>query len=77
MNIENYHYSLIKDFNIYYKYKKKQNIAFQLTFPSIRNDEIQIQFGITRKGYGWTSSYQGITNVGLTDIYNSKIDYKK
>lgn len=40
-----------------YQKNKKRNIALQLTFPNDHLDEIQIHFGITRKGYGWVSSY--------------------
>lgn len=60
-----------------YQTNKKRNIALQLTFPSEYFDEIQIHFGITKKGYGWVSSYQGITNVGLTDVYNNHCNYRK
>lgn len=60
-----------------YQKNKKRNIALQLTFPSEYFDEIQIHFGITKKGYGWVSSYQGITNVGLTDVYNNHYNYRK
>ncbi len=59
----------------YQKYNKR-NIALQLTFPSSKSDEIQIHFGITKHGYGWVSSYHGITNIGLTDVYNRKNNYK-
>lgn len=60
-----------------YQTNKKRNIALQLTFPSEYFDEIQIHFGITKKGYGWVSSYQGITNVGLTDVYNNHYNYRE
>ncbi len=60
------------------KYQKdfKKNIAMQLTFKSNRPKEIQIHFGITKKGYAWISSDKGITNVGLTDVFNKKTNYK-
>lgn len=60
-----------------YQKNKKRNIALQLTFPSDYLDEIQIHFGITKKGYGWVSSYQGITNIGLTDVYDNHYNYRK
>ena len=43
----------------------------------VRDKKIDIHFGISKKGYGWVSSYDGITNIGLTDVYNSKNDYNK
>lgn len=55
---------------------KKKNIAMQLTFESDIPESIQIHFGISKRGYGWVSSYNGITNVRLTDVYNPKINYK-
>ena len=60
------------------KYQKdfKKNIAMQLTFKSNRPKEIQIHFGITKRGYAWISSDKGITNVGLTDVFNKKTNYK-
>ncbi len=60
-----------------YQDKKKQNIALQLTFPNNHLDEIQIHFGITKRGYGWVSSYQGVTNVGLTDVYHHDCNYRE
>lgn len=56
---------------------KRKNIALQVVFPSKRKEEIQIHFGITRKGYAWISSYDGICNVGITDVYDPKVNYKK
>lgn len=60
------------------KYQKinKKNIAMQLTFPSNKKEEIQIHFGISKRGYGWVSSGKGFTNIGLTDLFNNKINYK-
>lgn len=55
----------------------KRNIAMQMTFPSERKESIEIHFGITKKGYGWVSSYKGTTNVGLTDLYDEKTNYKE
>lgn len=62
--------------NRYQKINKK-NIAMQLIFPSNKNLEIQIHFGITKKGYGWVSSSGNFTNIGLTDFFDKKINYKK
>lgn len=63
--------------NKYQPLKKNKNIAMQLIFESTKQNENQIHFGITKNGYGWVSSYNGITNVGFTDLYNSQINYKK
>lgn len=60
-----------------YQKRSKQNIAIQATFKSSKKEEIQIHFGITKKGYAWVSSYDGITNVGLTDVYNPKNNYQE
>jgi len=59
-----------------YQSIKKNNIALQLVLPSKKDNEIQIHFGITKNGYGWVSTYNGITNVGLTDIYKKGVNYK-
>ena len=56
--------------------EKGRNIAMQLVFASDRPEEIQIHFGITKHGYGWVSSYGGVTNVGLTDRYEPDINYQ-
>lgn len=58
-----------------YKTGGLKNIAMQMVFDSDRQEEIQIHFGITRKGYGWVSSFGGKTNVGLTDVYDPDINY--
>ncbi len=60
-----------------YQKLKKKNIAMQLTFKSNFKEEIAIHFGVTKRGYGWVSSFCGITNVGLTDVYNAKINYRE
>lgn len=60
-----------------YQKKKKCNIALQMTFESDRAEAIDIHFGVTRKGYTWVSSYDGTTNVGMTDVFENKQDYKK
>ena len=60
-----------------YQKTKKRNIAMQLTFPNEREESISIHFGKTKRGYGWVSSFNGTVNVGLTDVYNSKINYNK
>ena len=59
-----------------YQKSKRKNIAMQLTFESDISESIQIHFGVTKRGYGWVSSYNGVANVGLTDVYNSKINYR-
>ncbi len=61
------------------KYQKEYNkhLAMQMTFQSDKEDEIQIHFGYSKKGYVWISSYQGITNVGLTDVYNKSVNYQE
>ena len=61
------------------KYQKKtsKNIAMQLIEKTNRKDSIEIHFGITPHGYGWVSTYKKITNIGLTDVYNSKLNYNK
>ena len=76
-----YEYLIFADgtvgFGSKYQKRKKKNIAMQLTFPCDRQEEISIHFGITKHGYGWLSSYGGIANVGLTDVYNPKTNYKQ
>ena len=59
-----------------YQKNNKRNIAMQLTFESDAPEAIDIHFGITKRGYAWVSSYGGITNVGMTDVYKSAKDYK-
>ena len=58
-----------------YQKSKYKNIAMQKIFKSNREDGIEIHFGITGKGYGWVSTYKGVTNVGLTDLYDKTINY--
>ncbi|MDE7082578.1 MAG: NAD(P)/FAD-dependent oxidoreductase [Clostridia bacterium] len=60
-----------------YQKKQRRNVAMQLTFPSTAAEAIDIHFGITKRGYAWVSSYGGITNVGMTDVYKSAKDYKE
>lgn len=60
-----------------YQECKMKNIAMQVTYQSNLRESIEIHFGITKRGYGWVSSYKGTTNIGLTDKYNSKINYKE
>ena len=60
-----------------YQKKSKKNIAFQLILNTDRKDGIEIHFGVTSHGYGWVSTYKGITNIGLTDVYNSKLNYQQ
>ena len=54
---------------------RKKNIAMQLVFPHVAPEEIQIHFGMTKRGYGWVSSYGGFTNVGLTDVFDKSVNY--
>ena len=56
-----------------YKTDGLKNIAMQMVFDSDRQEEIQIHFGITQRGYGWVSSFGGKTNVGLTDVYETPL----
>ncbi len=60
-----------------YQKVKCKNIAMQMTFESDKNEAIDIHFGITKRGYGWVSSYGGITNVGLTDVYVKNVNYRE
>lgn len=60
-----------------YQKAKNKNIAMQLIDNSNKEDSIEIHFGITKHGYGWVSTYDGITNIGLTDVYNKKLNYNK
>lgn len=60
-----------------YQKIKRRNIAMQLIKKTNRKDSIEIHFGITPHGYGWVSTYKGLTNIGLTDVYNSKLNYNK
>ena len=54
----------------------KRNIAMQLIFQSGRQDSIELHFGISPRGYGWISSYGGLTNIGLTDEFRRDADYQ-
>ncbi|MDE7168317.1 MAG: NAD(P)/FAD-dependent oxidoreductase [Clostridia bacterium] len=63
-------------FSSRYQKNGKRNIAMQLTFESDVPEAIDIHFGVTKRGYAWVSSYGGITNVGMTDVYKSARDYK-
>ena len=77
----NYKYLVFADgttgFGSRYQKCKKCNIAMQMIFESDRPESIDIHFGITKRGYAWVSSYKGTTNVGLTDVFVKKRDYKK
>lgn len=59
-----------------YQPEGKRNIALQLTFPCDLPDQIEIHFGISKRGYGWLSSYGGNCNLGLTDVYREDCDYR-
>lgn len=56
---------------------KKRNIALQAIFKADIPDGIDIHFGITKKGYAWVSRYDGLINIGITDIYNPKLNYNQ
>ena len=60
-----------------YQKIKSKNIAMQLIEKTNRPDSIEIHFGVTKHGYGWVSTYKGTTNIGLTDVYNPKLNYNK
>lgn len=60
-----------------YQTSKKKNIALQLIIEDDKKEKIDIHFGITKKGYGWVSSCNGYTNIGLTDVYDKNINYNK
>jgi len=49
----------------------------QSIFKTDRPDGIEIHFGATRRGYCWVSTYNGITNVGMTDEYTEVRDYRE
>ena len=55
---------------------KNRNIAMQILFQADIEDKIDIHFGISKRGYGWVSSYHGNVNIGLTDIYDKDINYR-
>ena len=59
-----------------YSKAKRKNIAMQLITETGLPDGIQIHFGITKRGYGWCSSKNGLTNIGLTDVYDRDINYR-
>lgn len=75
-----YDYLVFADGTLSYgnKYQKNynKNIAMQLIEKTNRKDSIEIHFGVTKHGYGWVSTYKGITNIGLTDVYNPKLNYQ-
>ena len=54
-----------------------KNIAMQAVIKQDLEEKIDIHFGVTQKGYGWISSKDDIVNIGLTDVYNPKINYNK
>lgn len=60
-----------------YQKRGKKNFAMQLTFDCEMEEQISIHFGITKHGYGWLSTYGGRANVGLTDVYNPKLNYRQ
>lgn len=64
-------------FGCKYQSTATKNIAIQLAFPSTLPDGIDIHFGITKRGYGWVSTCEGTTNVGLTDVYDKSVNYRQ
>ena len=57
--------------------RKLKNIALQAIFPTNKQDGIEIHFNVTKHGYAWISTFHGKTNVGITDIYKSNINYNE
>lgn len=55
---------------------KRRNIAMQIITETGLPDGIQIHFGITKRGYGWRSTKNGLTNIGLTDVYRPDVNYR-
>ena len=55
--------------------KWRKNLAIQALIPSNKQNSIEIHFGITPKGYAWISSYNGITNIGFTDVFTELRNY--
>lgn len=56
---------------------KKKNIAMQAIIPSDLEDGIEIHFGITKHGYAWISTNNHLTNIGFTDIFDKRVNYKE
>ena len=63
-------------FGSVYQNIKQRNLAMQLLFPSDRPNSIEIHFGITKQGYCWVSTFNGMTNVGMTDRYRGTEEYR-
>jgi flavin-dependent dehydrogenase len=80
-DIINYDYLVFADgtngYGSRYQDSKKKNIALQLIIEDDKKEKIDIHFGITKRGYGWVSSCNGYTNVGLTDVYDNKVNYSE
>ena len=64
-------------FSSKYQTTTKKNIALQLIIKEETKERIDIHFGITKKGYGWVSSCNGYTNIGITDVYDKNINYNE
>ena len=60
-----------------YQHPTCRNLAMQLIFHSDRPDSIEIHFGVTRRGYCWVSTFNGVTNVGMTDEYRKTERYRE
>ena len=56
---------------------KIKNFAIQALIPSDRPNSIEIHFGITPRGYAWISSFNGITNIGFTDVFIEQRNYNQ
>ncbi len=80
-SVLNYEYLIFADgttgFGSRYQKCKRKNIAMQLIIESEREEAIDIHFGVTKRGYGWVSSYGGVTNIGLTDVYSKRVNYRE
>ena len=74
-----YNYLIFADgtlgFGSRYQKTKNKNIAMQAIIKTNTKEKIDIHFGISKKGYGWISSYNKVTNIGLTDVYDNDINY--
>lgn len=60
-----------------YQKRRAKNIAIQMHLETSKSDSIDIHFGMSKSGYGWVSTKNGKTNIGLTDKYNKKVNYKE
>ncbi len=64
-------------FSSRYQKKNSRNIAMQAVFERPgETDRIRIHFGMAPRGYGWESVCGGVINLGLTDLFSPKEDYR-